>query len=401
MKTDNSLTLITAHGTQSIPIIEGQRLIDSLVAAQIPWSALAFYTKKVGDKKFRPYTGLQLKGDSLPPSGELYAFYQRNINPFQNRIGDMALAPAENGEPTSEFIYADPRIIGRTAVLKQLSAAECKASVASCVAKVLRENVTVGSKIVVGVSGGGDSNALLHAFSQFDDYKIEVYPLILKGLPEWDSGVVRARELCKNYSLPLIEVDESEFRTMMGYKKSAVNFFDHFMKHFPEEDFEFFAIHLINSALVFKAKEIGAQFICKGSNLDDLLCDALYSLANKSPFRSLPVHPFRGVNSISPLWMVPKKIIDGCFPNYSIENYQERYPSFAPGRTLYYQMSYNILSYFPQMAELILQGSAHLANQLIQDVEFDESFGFEIVRSASLQVRHKVKKMLSEMQSDQ
>ena len=96
--------------------------------------------------------------------------------------------------------------------------------------------------------------------------------------------------------------------------------------------------------------------------------------------------------------MVPKKIIDGCFPNYSIENYQERYPSFAPGRAIYYQMSYHILSNFPQMGELILQGSANFANQSeVTAHEFDEDFGFEIMRSTPLQLRQKIKKMLREM----
>jgi hypothetical protein len=398
MKIVNSLTLITSHGTQEIAILEGQRLIDSLIAAQIPWSALSFYTKRTDQKFFEPFTGLHITGEFLPLKGELFAFYQRNIDPFKSRIGDLAVAEALNGEPTSEFIYSDPRIKDGTPTLKQLSSTECRKAVSDCVAKVLRENLQEGSKIVVGVSGGGDSNSLLHAFSQFDEFSIEVYPLILKGLPEWDSGVLRARELCKKYNLPLIEVEEVELRKSMGYTNSVDNFFDHFVKYFPNEDFEFFAIHLINSALVAKAKELGAAYICKGSNLDDLLCDALYALINKTPPRSLPVFPFRGLKSLTPLWMVPKKIIDGCFPNYSIENYQERYPSFAPGRALYYQMSYHILSNFPQMGELILQGSAHTGTRLGgMDTEFDQDFGFEIMSSTPLPIRHKIKKMLKEM----
>lgn len=66
MKIVNSLTLITSHGTQEIAILEGQRLIDSLIAAQIPWSALSFYTKRTDQKFFEPFTGLHITGEFLP-----------------------------------------------------------------------------------------------------------------------------------------------------------------------------------------------------------------------------------------------------------------------------------------------------------------------------------------------
>ncbi len=50
------------------------------------------------------------------------------------------------------------------------------------------------------------------------------------------------------------------------------------------------------------------------------------------------------------------------------------------------------------MGELILQGSANFANQSeVTAHEFDEDFGFEIMRSTPLQLRQKIKKMLREM----
>lgn len=91
-------------------------------------------------------------------------------------------------------------------------------------------------------------------------------------------------------------------------------------------------------------------------------------------------------------------MIDGCFPKLSLTNYQERYPSFAPGRTLYYQMTYHIMSYFPQMAENMLRGSAALGDMLGGlDTEIDEETGMEIMSTTSLPLRRKMQKLLREM----
>jgi RimJ/RimL family protein N-acetyltransferase len=41
-----------------------------------------------------------------------------------------------------------------------------------------------------------------------------------------------------------------------------------------------------------------------------------------------------GVSIFYPLYRCPKRILDGCFPKYSLENYENRYPSHLHGRAL-------------------------------------------------------------------
>ena len=157
---------------------------------------------------------------------------------------------------------------------------ECRVAARSSVHRTLSENLRDGDKLVVGVSGGGDSNALLYALSTFTEFRLDVHPVILKGLPEWDSGVARANELCETYGYRLTVIEEQEIREILGLSSRPTSLAAHFYHHYPEEDFEFFGVYLIGAALVHAASAIGAKYVCKGANLEDLLGDSLYMLMN-------------------------------------------------------------------------------------------------------------------------
>ncbi len=392
----NGISLVTAHGIQDIPCREDQRIIDALIEHQIPWSAISLYQRSRLGGPYVATTGLDKRISEFPPDVEIYAFYQRNVDPFIFRISDLAIAASLDGsETTTEFLYRNSVAPSEGShVLKKFSAEECRAAVRSSVHRTLSAHLQDGEKLVVGVSGGGDSNALLHALSTFTDFRLDVHPVILKGLPEWDSGVARANELCEAYGYKLTVIEEREIRKLLSLPSHTKSLPSHFSHHYPEEDFEFFGVYLIGAALVHTASGIGARYVCKGANLEDLLGDSLYMLMNGINPRTLPVYRYRDKLMITPLWLLPKKIIDGCFPEQALTNYRERHACTATGRSLAYQISYSILSQYPQVAERILRGMARYGEQLPEATEFDTALGFEVFSTATFPSRQRAIRML-------
>lgn len=372
------MILVTSHGQVELDLAPNERIIDCLIRFQIPWAALSFYLRTPDSDEYKVFIGLEKKLSDLPNNAKLFAFYQRNIDPFLHRIGAIDVIKADEGAVT-EFLYrAAEQRDSEKCLLKQLTPDECCSAVQESVHSMLRQYVEPNSSIIVGISGGGDSNALLYAMTTFRDFKLSIHPIILQGLPEWDAGTERAKALCDTYNLDLKIVDEISVRKAIGASETGAPFVDRFYKNFSDDDFEFVGTLLIGIVLRNEAKALGATYICKGANLEDLLAEALCLVANKKQLRPLPKISFDGVHLIYPLWQMPKKIIDGCFPKYSFTNYQERFPSFCEGRALFYQMAYQIVSYYPSIGEKMLLGFSAIGNAGGWSPIFDKNLGFHI-----------------------
>ena len=107
-------------------------------------------------------------------------------------------------QPVSEFLYRKEHSINNPVhIIKKLSSKECKEIVQNLTHKMIRDSLKNGDRIVVGVSGGGDSNALLYGLTTFKDFDIEIIPVMIKGIPEWDKAVPKAQKLCSSYNLKL------------------------------------------------------------------------------------------------------------------------------------------------------------------------------------------------------
>jgi hypothetical protein len=108
--TNATISLVTAHGVQELEWPSRMRLIDALIASQIPWSAVSLYTRHSGRRALDIFTGLELKAEDLAPGTEVVAFYQRNVDPFLFRVADLHISlPADSESASTEFIYREPK----------------------------------------------------------------------------------------------------------------------------------------------------------------------------------------------------------------------------------------------------------------------------------------------------
>ncbi len=393
------VVMVTSHGKQVLATRPGERLFDVLARHCVPWSALSIYIVPADGGPARITPCLDRVVCEYREASQILLYFNRNVNPFKFAVGNFSTVDSE-GDSTeaTEYIYQDLRSEADEAksYLKRLSPDECCSIIASRVRETIAEVLPdPEANIVVGVSGGGDSNAMLYGLTQLDMPNVTITPVILMGIPDWDNGVPRAQALCEKYGLPLTVVTEPEVRRLLGIKDDDIPLIDRFEREFKGDDFEFMGTLLIRLALSHKAKELGTPYIATGLNLEDVLCEAFYRTAAGMQAAGLPHRTIGDASLLFPLWLCPKRIIDGCFPKYSLDNYEARYPCFSLGRNLYYSMIYSLQSNFPGMCERLARGFAEMSR--VDDVRytFNEQLGFHTEREVPFPLATRFKKMLS------
>ena len=388
--------VVTAHGRQELTASGNEFLLDVLTRHQVPWSGVTIYAvpRSGGPPTLRACLDSRLA--NLDDVAELLIYFNRNVNPFMFSLSRFkTVESADAAGEATEYFYQrmDNERGAADVVLKKLSPGECRSIVSSQVAATVESHVSAGSTIVVGVSGGGDSNALLHGLTSVRDQGIAVHPMIIKGIPDWDLGVPRAQALCDDYGLTLSVVEEPEVKDLLGMPREGPSLIDAFEREFKGDDFEFVGTLLIRLALARRARELGTSFICTGLNLEDIVCEALFRMSSGLKPAGVPVRSIGDVQLVLPLWLCPKRIIDGCFPRFSRDNYDARYPCVSLGRNLYYSLTYALQSQFPGQLEQFAQGLSELANADPVIYKLDEQLGFHVERAVPLRLRHQFQRL--------
>ena len=394
------IAIVTAHGRRRLTGAPNERLIDVLSRGGVPWSATAIYgTRRGGDTELLPALGRRL--DELRDFDEVLVYFNRNVNPFLFALGDFAatVAGSDGGagsRAASEYVYQmidnDQATVSNHLVA--LTPQACRDIVADRIGDVVRDRLPGGGDLVVGVSGGGDSNAMLDGLSKAAGDGLTIHPVIVKGIPDWDAGVPRAEALCAEYGLSLTVLEEREVRAMMGIPVDGVSLVERFEREFAGDDFEFLGTLIIRIALAAHAKRIGTSFIATGLNLEDVACEQLYRLTSGLKPTSMPERTIGETTLLMPLWMCPKRIIDGCFPKYALDNYEARYPCFSMGRNLYYSMAYTLQSTHPGSLEALVRGLSTIAERDPVVYADDPGLGVPIERFVPFPLRQRFERML-------
>ncbi|HWC47663.1 MAG TPA: hypothetical protein VG448_02135 [Solirubrobacterales bacterium] len=392
-----AVSIVTSHGRQVLNAEPDERLAEVLARNGVPWSAISAYAVPAsgGEPELRPSLDRKLKDFS--DTKEILLYFNRNVNPFIFSLANYkTVESSDPGQEATEYFYQ--RLDNDTGTsevfLKKLSPEECRSVIADRVREVIYGSLPEQTDLVVGVSGGGDSNALLYGLSQVQDHDLTIHPLIITGIPDWDAGVPRAEALCEDYGLELTVVDEKGVKDLLGIPHDSMPLIERFEREFKGDDFEFLGTLLIRLALIKRARELDSSFICTGLNLEDILCEGLYRVSSGMKPAPIPVREIGTTTLVTPLWLCPKRIIDGCFPRYSLENYDARYPCFSLGRNLYYSMIYSLQSQFPGFLEQLARGLSDLASKDPVIYEFDEQLGFHVERFVPFALRHRFDRML-------
>lgn len=390
--------VVNAHGRQPLEGNRDDRLIDVLNKNNVPWSAISIYVNPGSGGDLQLMSCLDKRLGEFDDASEILLYFNRNVNPFIFSLNDfITIDSSPEGDGNTEYFYQrlDNENGRAETFLKKLSSPECKEIIADRVAETMRAHVAPDSDLVVGVSGGGDSNALLYGLSRLADHGLRIHPVILKGIPDWDAGVPRAQELCENYGLPLKVVEADEVKALLGIENDSVDLIDRFEREFEGDDFEFMGTLLIRLALSKVAREIGTPYICTGVNLEDIVCENLFRVSSGMKPAGFPLRTIGDIKLVYPLWLCPKRVIDGCFPKFSLENYDARYPCFSLGRNLYYSVVYSMQSQFPGFIEQMARGmsKAGLADPV--EYTFNEQLGFHVERSVPFPLLRKFQKMLT------
>ena len=394
------LNLITSHGKIKLTYQPIQNIFDVMRLNEIPWTSVTCFGRisKLDQELHLVNNITNNLYEFEDKYCELNLFLHRNINPtfFQKLDFDVSDLKG-NDFPASYFFYqkiTDKEI--SKPLLKYLTAEDCRNIVATNVHEVLRRYLTKdNNKIVLGVSGGGDSNAMLYAISTFEDFKIEIIPVIVTGLNEWDRGLSRASQLCAKYNLKLNIVTKEECCRILGFKDNNISHLERFEKFFPGDDFEVFSVHMIYKCLEHVAKTTKSNYFAIGANMDDKLSEVMYCVQNGLKFFEMPARKLGDITLLYPLWKCPKITVDGCFPKLALENYEDRYPSYAPGRGLYYWLSYSILSQNPGFASKLLDMASMYSYISSEELSFDESLNMLVSGSIDPDVKNKIIKMMS------
>jgi hypothetical protein len=326
-------------------------------------------------------------------NAEVVVFPNRNID-YHGLLGGRDVVRERHDAST--WIRIRERGTGTTEgfVTELLGPAEARDFVAEQVKEALQLCGVQDEPLVVGVSGGGDSNALLGAIVKSGLIsKNNVLPVMMLGIPDWDKGADRATTICAEHGLSLRFIPDEETARILGFSDPKRDWVTAFEKTFPGDDLEVLGVYGVRRVLESVALETGSKKIVVGSNLEDCLSDVLYYIcAGKVPFPK-PCGPTGKVDILYPLWLTPKAIIDGCYPKYSRENYEARYPSRLQGRAYFYYLAQMLVDAYPGAGQDILRGASKLSTELFQQLPYDEEFDTLTLSPIPFDIRHKLRKL--------
>lgn len=368
---------ITPHGAYRIEYYSAEQTLEEIcLSNRIPIQATSFYGTTIqghhsiviGQHKKMGYLAEFYQCIYIRPDRNIdyQAICQKRI---QTKPSSLGVAEYSFPSPDTKELYHF-----------EFSEQECKEYVATAVNAFLTNEINIdsSSKIVIGVSGGGDSNTLVEAFLASGKIKAEqIIAVMMLGIPDWDRGKERAESICRVHGVELRFVEPEMVNHLLG-RKNPSDWVEDFEKTFPDADLEVLGTLAIRLSLMFVAKSEEAQAIVTGLNLEDLLAECFFTTMQGQLPAPFPVRLIDGIPLWYPLYKIPKKILDGCHPKFSLANYDDRYPSKMLTRANVYYLSQMLHAHLPGSEFDLLNGFKALSQLNKKYGCYDETLGFSV-----------------------
>lgn len=371
------ILFVTAHGRYLINVINSDQSLQEICwHNRIPIQNVTFYGVVDGEtsvvigkhEPIKKFEGL-FQSILIRPD--------RNIDYLSVCQKDIQIRPTRNA--VAEYTF--PSNDAKDLLHFEFSEKQCKEYVLKQVLSFFENDVVLDSKakIVIGISGGGDSNTLIEAFLNSGKIRQDqIIAVMMLGIPDWDKGKSRAEAICGQYNIELRFVDSSEVNQLIG-REGKDTWLEDFEQIFPDADLEVLGTLAVRLSLCNVARSVGAQAIVTGLNLEDILAECLLATMQGKLPSPFPVRIIDGVPLWYPLYAIPKKILDGCHPKYSLANYEDRFPSKMLVRANVYYMAQMLNSLIPGIEFDLLKGFKELAVKNTDNGYFDKDLGFSVV----------------------
>lgn len=284
-----------------------------------------------------------------------------------------------------------------TETIHELNADSARKIVEGKVSKFMKEH-NDASKVIAGISGGGDSNTLVRslkkALSIYDNEK-EIICFTLVFNPIWPaSAAERAVELCKENNVKHFIYKNSEIEKLLEMRGSLEDFYIEFSQNFGTNTSHFFATYLISLIARKLCREHRTNEYCLGFNREDVLAELMFSLMNGHKPLAFPVRQFGDIKLLMPLWEIPKIVLDTCYPKYSLDNYKERDDMTTFQRGIVYYLAHSIDDIYSNLGLSLMNGVQKIFKNSWSELKQDKNWDLYISEYAEPEKVNEVKKLL-------
>ncbi len=240
--------------------------------------------------------------------------------------------------------------------------------VSSKIATFLTEN-EITSPIVAGISGGGDSNTLVHGIrrhleaASLPAEQVVCFTLVMD--PLWpESAAGRARELCAEagFQHRVMYVDDTV--ELLSMNESPAKLWREFADQYGSDTSHFFGTFFVNLVGRRICEQIASQHLLLGYNREDILAELLFCLMNGRRPMPFPIRGMNAVKCVLPVWDIPKAMLDACYPHYSESNYTERVDTTTVQRSSIYFIAHCLDALVPQLSISLMSGIQRLMTDL-------------------------------------